>query len=1142
MNKKFKNLFLAGALVLGLAGVAVSCTDYDDDINKLQTDTSALVGQVNTLQGTVSELQNKINAGYVITAVAPLSGEPGGWEFTTSDGKKYNVTNGAKGADGAPGAPGAPGNDGKDGKDGKDGIWFTPDATTGTWVKHEIVDGEEVTTDTEQSILPDDFIDVVFDADSNTLTLKVGDKEYEIKLAGGSASLVFVPEAVVDGINALEIRSFTSHIYVTDPETLDSEEEGWTPALFTTGEETVKAYRKWLEDNEVVLSTYADEQAAYLDFASEIGLAVKESVPAVAKYHVNYDLPLDDSFEYTVLTKDTPVYTRVESSDDFGMSAKFKSFENGVLSVEVSYVGTPASVDEQTNHLTQFAVQVSKGDKVYTSDYATFVVKDIVAPRIADPIDVVKKTEGKAAKLADSNYEEHYRRGTAGIGYKDDGANFGDYDDTGYHEYFAAQGYVAPWVMSEFNSDEGIAQAHATCDTTVAYDETLDLATITIPHYVANGQFCFKAPACCDATSSSEPTETPSRDVEYAVATRADAAPDNCLEMSAAEMEEFGLHFEYEVVKNFITGKPETDQADFVELVDGHIFKPRVYETDGTAAIGRTPIIRVKLMHGEDIINVAYIKVFIAAASTIVPQIELTPRRDYLDDDSDNVFGWGCDGDSLFTTVHDMNVYLYNPLHTDKKTFHVTYDSLRALPAMKDAKNKDLTLGTIEDVVLNPVEGTHIIKWTLSPAELWDYAGKEVSVIAEYFNKKSPDVAVRILLKATVDNFAQSVSLTHEANYTPNYWTAGYEATLYNVLPPAQGDTIADHAQMILDINASFETDKYGKVILDKAKNVVIDSMAYFFCKKDVEAISKIGDLNVKFFVTEENDGEISLLKGIIFSDEARKKAVTDTEVVAVIANGLELADIVSAVDELSDPDLKLEPTNTFWWVKGESVADTLINTKEMYTFIGANAFLCTDVEDAEIKPLPVTYDGKDHFRANIIRPVDITTTSAEGFVDAVNFGEPGSYIKIEDLLDPIDWRKYRFVTEYDSKKNPIAGKDNAFLWKYYGPFTVVIDTDNVETDLGGSRGPLKTTLFVEQTPAGETEFTPSWSTVSVTLPENESGFLTYKNNGVNVTADFNLYVKAKVSYGFGYIDTDWITVPVAKTINQESSSAADGE
>ena len=58
-------------------------------------------------------------------------------------------------------------------------------------------------------------------------------------------------------------------------------------------------------------------------------------------------------------------------------------------------------------------------------------------------------------------------------------------------------------------------------------------------------------------------------------------------------------------------------------------------------------------------------------------------------------------------------------------------------------------------------------------------------------------------------------------------------------------------------------------------------------------------------------------------------------------------------------------------------------------------------------------------------------------------------------------------------------------------------------------------------------------SGVEVTLPANDAGYLTYKNNGTNVTSDFNIFVKAKVAYGFGYIDSDWITIPVDKTIGQ---------
>ena len=46
----------------------------------------------------------------------------------------------------------------------------------------------------------------------------------------------------------------------------------------------------------------------------------------------------------------------------------------------------------------------------------------------------------------------------------------------------------------------------------------------------------------------------------------------------------------------------------------------------------------------------------------------------------------------------------------------------------------------------------------------------------------------------------------------------------------------------------------------------------------------------------------------------------------------------------------------------------------------------------------------------------------------------------------------------------------------------------------------------------------------------NRFGYLMYFNNGRYLTLDFKLFVKAKVHYGFGYLNTGWITVPVRRT------------
>ena len=51
MNKKIKNLFLAGALVLGFAGMAVSCKDYQPDID-------ALDSRLTKVESALQDLQN----------------------------------------------------------------------------------------------------------------------------------------------------------------------------------------------------------------------------------------------------------------------------------------------------------------------------------------------------------------------------------------------------------------------------------------------------------------------------------------------------------------------------------------------------------------------------------------------------------------------------------------------------------------------------------------------------------------------------------------------------------------------------------------------------------------------------------------------------------------------------------------------------------------------------------------------------------------------------------------------------------------------------------------------------------------------------------------------------------------------------
>ena len=257
MNKKFKNLFLAGAIVLGLAGVAVSCTDYDGDINDLTE-------RVKKLESTVSDLQTAINNGAVITDVTPITN---GVKVTLSNGKSFDVTNGKDGNDGAPGkdgsvvtigangnwfidgkdtgfaskgdkgdkgdpgkdgndgAPGAPGKDGVDGKDALQ-IWYQPctdksDANYGKWVKYTYDPASKETTSevTNIDVFPEGTITAVYDEESGKITFHnvegAKDGVVEISLLTTVKSLALIPEALMEGLGYIE---FPYGIVIPDEE------------------------------------------------------------------------------------------------------------------------------------------------------------------------------------------------------------------------------------------------------------------------------------------------------------------------------------------------------------------------------------------------------------------------------------------------------------------------------------------------------------------------------------------------------------------------------------------------------------------------------------------------------------------------------------------------------------------------------------------------------------------------------------------------------------------------------------------------------------------------------------------------------------------------------------------------------------
>lgn len=141
---------------------------------------------------------------------------------------------------------------------------------------------------------------------------------------------------------------------------------------------------------------------------------------------------------------------------------------------------------------------------------------------------------------------------------------------------------------------------------------------------------------------------------------------------------------------------------------------------------------------------------------------------------------------------------------------------------------------------------------------------------------------------------------------------------------------------------------------------------------------------------------------------------------------------------------------------------------------------------------------------------------SKYSFIYDVDFGEKGSFIDLDSLVTVTDWRGYNF-------------NEHPSYWNYYGPFEFTVDLKNAECDMNGERQALPQSVTLIQTAAGATSVADPTTGSSTTLPANRHGFLMVKFSTVGLTEPFKIFVKIKVKYGFGTIQTDWIKIPVIK-------------
>jgi len=330
------------------------------------------------------------------------------------------------------------------------------------------------------------------------------------------------------------------------------------------------------------------------------------------------------------------------------------------------------------------------------------------------------------------------------------------------------------------------------------------------------------------------------------------------------------------------------------------------------------------------------------------------------------------------------------------------------------------------------------------------------------------------------------------------------------------------NCQFINNLNGIFKVNEAG--VIDVDPNVT--AVEYFFYEK-MKGKKTIGDIEVTFSI--ENDG-------LELWGEAKGY---EKQLIATITNN-----DASEEEEGEEGDADAEATeaassdyvNKIELNKESDLAKALLNEERtsLFVWIGAKGKVCGD----EGKPVTITFNGKPYFEARYVRPLTFNDQAADNFIDGVNYGEVGSYILIEKVLDPIEWRDYgvnKIDTSIPMKDRKYPFVVDSYLWDYYGEFDVTVDPDDITLEFAdGTTMDKHPDMKIQQMTRDELLELIKDEKLKEAVPEAKYDFLTYFNNGQVTNQDFYLRVNVTVKYGWGEVTLKGVKVLVKSTIGQD--------
>ena len=843
-------------------------------------------------------------------------------------------------------------------------------------------------------------------------------------------SLVFQPESYYWGIEAQKIL------------TLDY--TAWTlPTTDYKTDETTKKHERYTSTN----------KSKVLDF--------------IAKYHMNPSSADKSSFKAVNVLSDDKAYVRTAAA---GLYVKDWNVADGFLNVNIK-MNDPSKVKTVADDeaVTVFAAQVnlSTGDKdtTITSDYATLykqTVKDIVLTHTPKASNIyatgVENTHCGDCSLTD---------------------NLNHLMQTAYEAAYDFEPQDTVWYTSNGIDLRKLVETHYT--TTDGKHVKLDPATYGMEYKFELTGLFFGG----NKTSES---------AHAAIATDGYTLRPQMPEESTGAQQAYGA-------------------------------------TQARASIGRTPLVRVSLVDSEtgEVYDYGYIRIKIVDKTA-------NPAEDQADkyisyDKEDGVPGYTYYGECTLpawnykTTWIQTEYDLYHMLNLTREEFEANYTLELEAATSTEAKQYSFNpttqkftaattkYGTVrEQNDASSEDGTlsSVLVWNMTGAQAYDYFTKvknnpdnDYSVAVKYVSADKtnlPDVYVRFVANNTIVIEPASavlawVNSVKNANYwyTENTANAGWDEIHNNVLTPE--DNVGGAGDKMVQ---TFSNVFYGNnidaasilTITDKTKN-----NEYNASKLTLDLIFGQKNVGNKFL---GNDGKTYTIGVSTSGKELTATYGTTTQTIATISSDA----------DVNKQKVTYNPNSTFACELLNYAAHNALDDNTIKAFVTVKA--------TNECPKPLAFD-EECFEVRFLRPINVY--NADATIEDANTSSVQT-IKLHDMVKFTDWR--------DSWKP--ASQGHGDYCTYYGIQEIkvagVSDGGYISTnaDVLTNQGDGTTKSLKNVNSNVDFKYYASKGT------SHDGGYLEYKNFSSTVQ-EFWVSVPVEVTYYWGTIRTT-VTINVKKTVS----------